>query len=216
MHDEFRIRVEIGHEQVAKLLSALESVERDGELGAPSPGHIAVSHEQGHVFLYADSSEEAARARAAVERILSEQHIDATLSAWRWHPQEDRWEDASLPLPSTDAERAAEHERLEQLETQESTQTGHAGWEVRVTLPTHYDARSFAERLGAEGIPVRRHWRHLTLGTQDEDEAHALAARLRSEAPQGSTLEVEGNAWDAWVELQRPARPFAIFGGLAQ
>jgi hypothetical protein len=216
MHDEFRIRVEVGREDAGRLLSALEAVERDGEHGAPSPGHIAVSHEEGHVFLYADSSEDAARARAAVEQILSARHIDGKLSSWRWHPQEDRWEDALLPLPSTDAQRAEEHERLEALETQESAQTGHGQWEVRVTLPTHYDARSFAERLGAEGIPVQRHWRHLTLGTRDEDEAQALAERLRNEAPQGSTLEVEGNAWDAWVQLQRPARPFAIFGGLAQ
>jgi hypothetical protein len=216
MHDEFRIRVEVGHEDATRLLSALETVERDGEQGTPSPGHVAVSHEEGHVFLYADSSEDAARARATVEQIISEQHIDGKLSAWRWHPQEDRWEDASLPLPSTDAERATEHGRLEELETKESSQAGHAQWEVRVTLPTHYDARTFAERLETEGVPVRRHWRHLTLGTKDEDEAHALAERLRVEAPQGSTFEVEGNAWDAWSELQRPARPFAIFGGLAQ
>ena len=74
--------------------------------GTPSPGHVAVSHEEGHVFLYADSSENAAWARATVETILAEQHIDGQLSSWRWHPEEDRWEDASLALPSTPAEQA--------------------------------------------------------------------------------------------------------------
>jgi hypothetical protein len=63
---------------------------------------------------------------------------------------------------------------------------------------------------------VQRHWRHLTLGAEDEDDARALAERLRSEAPQGSTLDVEGSAWDAWVAVNGPARPFALFGGLAQ
>jgi hypothetical protein len=216
MHDEFRIRVEVPRERAQQLMGALEAVERNGEHGVPSPGHVAVSHEEGHVFLYADSAEDAARARATVEAILSEKQILGKLSSWRWHPEEDRWEDAALALPSTPAEQAAEHERLEQEETEESEQAGYPEWEVRVSLPTHHDARAFAERLAGEGIPVQRHWRHLTLGTKDEDEARALAERLRAEAPQGSTFEVEGTAWQAWVALHNPARPFALFGGLAQ
>jgi hypothetical protein len=215
VHDDFRIRIELSREQARELLRALEALERDGR-AFPSPEHVAVSHEGGHVFLYADSAEEAARARTAVERVLSEKNIPAQVSSWRWHPEEERWEDASLALPADVAEHAAEHERLEQLETEESEQAGHPGWEVRITLPTHHDAHAFAERLAAEGIPVQRHWRHLTLGAEDEDDARALAERLRAEAPQGSTLDVEGAAWDAWVAVNAPARPFAIFGGLAQ
>jgi hypothetical protein len=87
---------------------------------------------------------------------------------------------------------------------------------VRVTLPTHHDARAFAVRLAAENIPVQRHWRHLTLGAEDEDDARALAERLRSEGPQGSTVEVEGAAWPMWLAVNAPGRPFAVFGGLGQ
>jgi hypothetical protein len=54
------------------------------------------------------------------------------------------------------------------------------------------------------------------LGAEDEDDARALAERLRSEVPQGSSLDVEGAAWDAWVAVNAPAGPFAFFGGLAQ
>jgi hypothetical protein len=216
MHDEFRIRVEVPRERAQQLMGVLEAVERNGKHGVPSPGHVAVSHEEGHVFLYADSAEDAARASATVEAVLSEKQIQGKLSSWRWHPEEDRWEDASLPLPSTPAEHAAEHEHLEEVETEESNQAGEPEWEVRVSLPTHHDARAFAERLAGEGIPVQRHWRHLTLGTKDEDEARALAERLRAEAPQGTSFDVEGTAWQAWVALQNPALPFAIFGGLAQ
>jgi hypothetical protein len=216
MHDEFRIRVELAHEDAARLIKALEEVERGGEPGTPSPKHVAVSHEGGHVFLYTDSSDNAAWARVAVEKILAERHIDGQLSSWRWHPEEDRWEDASLPLPSTSAEHSAEHEHLEQEETEESEDVGYPEWEVRVTLPTHHDAREFAERLANEGIPVQRHWRHLALGTEDEDEAHALAERLRAEAPRGASFEVEGSAWSMWVAVHGPSRPFAFFGGLAQ
>ncbi len=216
MHDDFRISVELPRTQANELLHALEAHEHDGSGGLSSPGHVAVSHEEGHVFLYADSGDEAVSAQTAVEAILSEKGIAAQVSSWRWHPEEERWEDASRALPSSSAEHAAEHERLEELETEESEQTGYPAWEVRVTLPTHHDAHAFAERLAAEGIPVQRHWRHLTLGAEDEDDARALAERLRSEAPQGSTLDVEGAAWDAWVAVNGPARPFALFGGLAQ
>jgi hypothetical protein len=216
VHDDFRIRVEVPRERARELLRALEEHERDGATGLPSPEHVAVSHEEGHVFLYADSSEEAARAHAAVEEVLSRTGISARVSSWRWHPEEDRWENASLPLPGTPAEHAAEHERLERGETEESERAGYPEWEVRVTLPTHHDARAFAERLAAEGIPVQRHWRHLTLGANDEDDAQALAERLRAEAPRGSHVEAEGAAWPMWVAVNGPSRPFAIFGGLAQ
>ena len=215
MHDEFRIEVEVPRERAHELLGALGSLERDS-LGMPSPKHVAVTHEDGHVFVYADSLDDATHARAALESVLAEQGIAAKPDSRRWHREEERWEDISTPLPSTPAEHAAEHERLEQLESEESREAGRPEWEVRVTLPSHHDARAFAERLESEGYPLRRHWRHLQLGTRDEDEARALAERLRAEAPAGSSFEVEGDAWDAWAEVTGPARPFAIFGGLGQ
>lgn len=215
MHDEFRIDVEVPRERVGELLGALGSLER-GLLTEGAPSHVAVSHEEGRVFVYADSTDDAAHARSAVESILADLQIDAAATACRWHPEEERWEDVAAPLPSTPGEHAAEHERLEQMEADESERAGHAEWEVRVTLPTHHDAREFAERLQSEGYPLRRHWRHLQLGARDEDDANSLAARLRTEAPQGSEIEVEGDAADAWGELTAPARPFSIFGGLAQ
>jgi hypothetical protein len=212
MHDEFRIRVELAHDDATRLIKALEEVEHD----TPNAERVAVSHESGHVFLYADSEESAAWARATVEKILTDRHVDGQVSSWRWHPEEDRWEDASVALPDTPAEHAAEHEHLKQEETEESEQAGYPEWEVRVTLPTHREAREFAERLASEGIPVQRHWRHLSLGTEDEDEAHTLAERLRAEAPQGASFEVEGSAWSMWVAVNAPGRPFAVFGGLGQ
>jgi hypothetical protein len=216
VHDDFRIRVEVSRDQAHELLRALEAYERDRAAGLPSPEHVAVSREDGHVFLYADSEDEAALARAAVEAVLSEKGISGQVTSWRWHPEEDRWEDASLSLPSTAAEHATEHERLEEEETEESERAGYPEWEVRVTLPTHRDAHAFAERLAAEGIPVRRHWRHLTLGAEDEDDAKALAERLRSESPQGSSVDVEGAAWPMWLAVNAPGRRFTIFGGLGQ
>lgn len=216
MHDEFRIDVEVPHERAHELLDGLGSLSRGSLEGMSLPKHVAVSHEGGHVFMYADSLQDAADASAALGSILVKLGVEAQPATHRWHPEEERWEDTSAPLPSTEAEHAAEHARLERLETQESEQAGHPQWEVRVTLPTHHDAREFAERLESEGYPLRRHWRHLQLGASDEDDARALAARLQAEAPDGSSIEAEGDAADAWAEVTAPARPFSIFGGLAQ
>jgi hypothetical protein len=216
VHDEFRIDVEVPRERAHGLLDALGSLGRGSLEGVSLPKHVAVSHEGGHVFMYADSQDDATSASAALEAILAQLGIDAKPTTQRWHPEEERWEDASASLPATGAEHEAEHARLERLETEESEQAGHPQWEVRVTLPTHHEAREFAERLESEGYPLRRHWRHLQLGARDEDDAKALAARLRAEAPQGSEIEVEGDAADAWAEVTAPARPFSIFGGLAQ
>jgi hypothetical protein len=226
VHDEFRIDVEVPRDHARALLNELRSLERGGLADVAAPTHVAVSHEHGHVFVYADSEPDASAARAALDAILAKLAIEATPTAHRWHPEEERWEDVSAPLPATAAEHATDrrstgspigqHERLEELETEESEQVGHPEWEVRVTLPTHHDAREFAERLQSEGYPLRRHWRHLQLGARDEDDANSLAARLRAEAPQGSEIEVEGDAADAWAEVTAPARPFSIFGGLAQ
>lgn len=216
VHDEFRIDVEVPDGQARELLHALGSLQRGALAGGSAPKHVAVSHQEGHVFMYADSAEDATRACVALESVLAEHRFEAKPRSCRWHPDEERWEDATAPLPSTPEQHAAEHERLEQLEAEESEQLGHAEWEVRVTLPSHHDAREFAERLQSEGYPLRRHWRHLQLGARDEDDANALAARLRAEAPQGSEIEVEGDAADAWAEITAPTRPFSIFGGFAQ
>jgi hypothetical protein len=216
VHDEFRIEVEVPQEHAHALLDSLAAVER-GRLGdAQAPKHVAVSHDGDHVFLYTDSDDDALRARRALESILADLSIAAEPQTRRWHPEEERWEEAVAPLPSTPEQHELEHERLEELETEESEQAGHVQWEVRVTLPSHHEAREFAQRLQSEGYPLRRHWRHLQLGARDEDDANSLAARLRAEAPQDSQIEVEGDAADAWAEVTAPARPFSIFGGLAQ
>ena len=52
----------------------------------------------------------------------------------------------------------------------------------------------------------------LLVGAVNEDEATALAERLRAEAPEGAVVEVEPGGAMVW-EVS-PRNPFAIFGGL--
>jgi len=202
--------VQVQVRQPRQLLAALREAHVDAD-GREALGRVAATHEQDHVFLYADSREVAERAGEVVQATMDERGIEGTLTVWRWHPLEERWEDASRALPSTAAERAAEHARLIEREDSESRQAGYAEWEVRVTLPTHHDAIALARRLHDEGTQVERRWRHLLLGAEDEEQAQALAERVRREAPAGSDVHAEGVGQPIWEAMH----PFAVFGGIA-
>jgi len=211
MHDEFRLQVQVQKPKEPKqLLKALKALDLD-EDAQRDLGRLAVTHEGDHVFLYAESLPAAERARTIVRQAMDTAGIDGSISLLRWHPVEERWEDAAVALPQDAAAEAVERERRDAQEDAESLEGGYPQWEVRITLPTHHDARAFAERLQSEGIPVSRRWRHLFVGANDEDEASALAERLRAEAPSGSEIVADGNGAVYWRELH----PFTAFGGIA-
>jgi hypothetical protein len=211
--DDWRLTVELAEEGNAPgLVNALQELELEDAHRARVGDRVVVSQDEGNVFLYADTEERARQVNALVQERLAELRFDADVTLTRWHPVEQRWEDASVPLPQSEEEWQVEHERLQADEAAESAATGHASWEVRAVLPTHEDTVSLAERLEREGIPVVRRSSFLLVGAVNEDEAHALAERLRSETPAGSRIEVEPGGQMAWEVA--PQNPFAIFGGL--
>jgi hypothetical protein len=99
-------------------------------------------------------------------------------------------------------------------ERREIEETGHPEYEVRIDLPSHEDAKQLVERLSAEGLRSVHRWKYVLLGAADEDSAHELAERVRSEVPPGSTVAVEGTWREAYAE--RPHSPFWFLGGLAE
>jgi hypothetical protein len=208
VHDEFRLRAHLPAPR--ELVAALNDLQLD-DASSGELGRLAVTHDEDDVFLYTDSLASAERARTLVQQALAERSLGGEITLWRWHPLEERWEDASVPLPSSAADEAEERARRDAMEDAESAADGAPQWEVRMTLPTHHDARTFAERLRGEGIPVRQRWRHLFVGANDEDQAAALAERLRGEAPSGSEIVADGIGMPYWEEMH----PFATFGGLA-
>jgi len=210
VHDEYRVGVRTEPDRARDLLRALERHE-----GGGGEHRVAVTRDDGDIFIYADSREGADWARDALSHAASTLSVGAQVGVSRWHPLEERWEDASEPLPADEQARAREHERLEERQEAQSRSAGYPEWEVRITLESHEQARELAERLEAEGLAVLRRWRHVMVGASDQDEAAALAERLRREAPAGSELQVEGTGLPFWNMLQAPARPFAFFGGLA-
>lgn len=174
-------------------------------------GRIAATREQESVFLYADTALAAARVRDLAGEVMEQRGIAGQITVWRWHPLEERWEDAAMPMPATARARVEEHERLTEMEDEESSVAGYAEWEVRVSLAGHRDAIALAERLEGEGVSLERHWRHILIGARDEDEAAALAERVRGQAPEGSEITAEGVGVPIWEAMH----PFAVFGGIA-
>lgn len=204
--DEYRIRVQLSDPQA--LLKALREA-RVEQSEREALGRVVATCEGEHVFLYADSQSTASMISSAVQRVMDEHGIEGQITLWRWHPLEERWEDASAPLPSDEAQIETEHERRIATEDQESVASPYAEFEVRVSLPSHHDARVLADRLGDEGIPCKRFWRHLLIGAADEDAAAVLAARVRAEAPEGTEASVEAVGQPIWESMH----PYAVFGG---
>lgn len=213
MADDWRLTIDLEDEadalQLARLLAALELEEEErAKLGE----RVIVSRDGHRVFLYADTEERARQAHRVVRSALGERGVDAAVSLHRWHPVEQRWEDPDVPLPRTEEEWRAEHERLQEREAAESVAAGHAQWEVRVELPGHAETVELADRLEAEGLRVVRRWTYLLVGAATEDEAHELAERVRAEAPEATSVEVEPGGQMVWEVA--PQNPFAVFGGL--
>ena len=213
MAEDWRITVDFDDEgdgtQLVEWLAARRFASEEREsLG----GRVAVSRDGPRVFLYADSEELARDADGIMRSLLSSEERKARIALERWHPVEQDWKDAGVPLPQTDEEIAAEHERQQAREAAESLASGQAEWEVRVSLPSREATDELADRLEGEGTPVIRRSTFLLVGAVNRDEATALAERLREEAPEGATVEVEPGGAMVW-EVS-PQNPFAVFGGL--
>jgi hypothetical protein len=212
MNDDWRLQVDLhddAHPQ--QLIESLAARELEHDLSDAFHDKVIVSRNDETIFLYAGSREQAEGARSLIASFDERHSWDADMELRRWHPLAEDWEDPDGPLPDSEAARKAEREKLMADERREA-ENGHPEFEVRIDLPSRHDAIRLAQTLGSEGLPIARRWRFVIVGTTDEDNAKALAERIRAEAPPDARVEVEGTWQAAYAE--RPQNPFAVFGGL--
>ena len=210
--DDWRLTVELDDEEESReLVDWLREVRLEAGEREPLGERVIVSRDGARVFLYTDAEDRARHVESIVSAKLGHPAVGRVELA-RWHPAEQRWEDPSVPLPRTEEEWQEEHGRLQAREARESRESGYAEWEVRVELPSHEETVVFAERLESEGTRVLRRYTYLLVGAVNEDQARELAERLRSEAPEGSRVEVEPGGQMVWEVA--PTNPFVVFGGL--
>lgn len=213
MADDWRLRIDFsGDSRTDELRERLEAIDLEHELADRFTDRVAVSADDTGVFAYAGTREQAEAVAELVRSVAAENQWQVQFELRRWHPTAEDWEDPDRPLPRTDAERAAEHAALIEREREESAETGHPEFEVRVHCDSHHAAVELADRLEQQGLAVVRRWHFLLVGAPDEDSATALANAIREQAPPGAVVTAEGT--QRTVAEGSGGNPFAIFGGL--
>lgn len=212
MNDDWRLEVDVDHPD--SLLDSLDARELAHDLSTAFHDRVIVSREGTQVFLYAGSRAQAEAARKLIVELDQKHAWNATIELTRWHPDAEEWEDPDKPLPADAAAKPAEHEEMIAADRKRAEESGEPEFEVRVDLPSRHEAARFSRQLNAEGLPAVHRWRFLLVGATDEDAAKALADRIRTEAPMGSTVKVGGTWKEAFRDL--PPNPFAVLGGLGE
>jgi hypothetical protein len=206
--DEWRVEVELDEEHHGGALGdRLRRHDLDDEARERLGGRVIVSKDGPHVYLYATSEEQARAAERVVRELIAEEGRKAAIRLTRWHPDEEEWKSAALPLPATEAERAAERASHEAAEEMEAEIDGTWDWEVAIDMPGRGEAIELQRELRGNGLPVERAWRFLTVGAPTEERAEELAAELRARLPGDANVWVQGNP----DELPRRAS-FVLFG----
>ena len=189
--EDWRIEVELDdEEQGYSLTERLRAGDLDDEARARLGERVVVSRDGSRLFLYSATESQSREAEQVIRDLVSSHDLSASIAATRWHPIEQTWQDASIPLPTSPE--SIEEERTSR-EAAEERDAERAGWtsHVRVELPRRGDAVDLADRLEAEGEKVHRRWRYVTVDVATEDAAQELADRLADSLPEGSELTIE-------------------------
>lgn len=199
--DEWRVEVDLDDDEHGlSLTERLRSFTLGDEARDRLGRSIVVTRSGSRLFLYGAHAEHARAAEAVVHQLLEEHGLTGDVRTTRWHPVEEEWKDASLPMPTTPEERAAELEARTAAEAAEAEREGTYDWTVRVECERHADAVELAATLAAEGQPIERHWRWVGVGALTQEQADALAASLRERLDARFEVSVEVNT----VDLRSP------------
>ena len=204
-NDEWRVEVRLeDDEHHVALADRIRALDLDDDARRRLGGSVTVTRDGAQMFLYATSEQAAREAERVVRELLADEQLQAQVTLKRWHPEEEAWRDASEPLPQTDEEHEAERRRHEAAEAAEAAEEGEFDYEVHVDPPHHRDAVELERRLREQGRPVKRRWKHISIGVLTEEQAEELADSIRAEAPEGTEVTIGA------TELQHPL--FVFFG----
>jgi hypothetical protein len=189
--EDWRVEVELDDEQHGYSLGErLRSADLDDEARERLGRRVIVTRDGSKLFLYTTTGEEAEEASRMVQELARADGLTAEVRTTRWHPDEEAWRDASVPLPRTEEEREDERERLEERERAEVAAGESYDWHVHVRAPDRGAAMELEQQLRARGLHVERRWRFLTIDVLTEDDAWEIAEQLQTQVPQDD-VEVE-------------------------
>jgi len=192
MAEEYRVEVELEDpEHGYSTEERMRALDLDDDARERLGSKVMVTRDESRLFLYAANEAQAGEAERLVRELVAADGLTAEIRVTRWHPLAEAWEDASIPLPATSEEEAAEIAAREAAEAREAEIEGEYDWHVVVHATGRGEAIELAGRLAAEGLPVRRRWRYVTVGVLTEERAEELAERLRSELPDDADVRIE-------------------------
>jgi len=208
--DDWRVHVRLhGHGRVRAITERLDAADLEHDLEEAFEDKVIVSVDGSELFCYTGTREQADAVVKLISEVAADHEPELTLQ--RWHPTAQAWEDADEPLPATDAELLQERAEARERARAEAAARGYPDYEVRITCDSRREVEELADRLADAGLRGVQRYRYLLLGAADEDEANALAERVRGLAG-GATVTVEASP--GAVEEGIPPNPFAILGGL--
>lgn len=208
--DDWRVELDVGAHGGHRLTERLHERRIASRARERLGGRATVSVDAHKLFAYAGAEADAREAAAVLEELAGLEELPATVTISRWHPDEERWEAPEVALPTTDAERRAERARLQDDERRDSERQGYLQWEVEIELGDRDAASALVARLQAEDLPLAERGNDVVvIGAATEDDAAALAARMRAEVPEATRIEAQGSAEAAWSQLNR----FPYLGG---
>jgi hypothetical protein len=202
--EDWRVEVELDDEEHGYSLSErLRALDLDDDARERLGRRVIVSRDGSRVFLYAATEAQSREAETVIRDLAARENLSAEISTSRWHPIQQAWKDASMPLPTSPESIDDERERREDADEREAERTGSWNWHVRLELPHRGDAVDLADELEAEGLRVHRRWRYLTVDLATEETARQLADRLAESIPDGTDVTVE----------TKPPDPLFVFLG---
>jgi hypothetical protein len=202
--EDWRVEAELEDEEHGYSLSErLRALDLDDEARSRLGKRVVVSRDGSKLFLYAADETHAREAERVIRDLVVRDNLSAEISTTRWHPIEQTWKDASIPLPASPESIEDELARREDADEQEAERTGSWSSHVRAELPHRDDAVELAGKLEAEGLHVHRRWRYVTVDLTTEEAAQELVDRLADALPDGTELTVE----------TKPPDPIFVFLG---
>lgn len=202
MQDEWRVEIDLDDEAHGfGIGERLRAHSLDDEARKRLGGRVVVTRDGPRVFLYAGSEAEAREAEAVARQLVANDDLSADVALTRWHAVAEEWQDATAPLPRGEAEEREEIRETERRKAAEAKEEGSYDWLVKTELPSREAAAELEDKLRAEGLPVHRRWRYVTVDVLTEEQANELGARLREEAAEA----------EVWIEANPDDIPSPTF-----
>lgn len=197
-NEDWRVEINLDDEHKGyDIGERLRSRDLDEEARERLGKRVYVSRDGPRLFLYAGTEQQARETEVVARELVAADNLSADFAVTRWHPIEEEWKDASIPLPRSEAEVRQELEDKAESERSEVEERGSYDWVVKINLPSAHDAERIAETLEAAGHEVHRIWRWVTVEVLSQEIGNEVISSIQQGLPADAEIWLEGNLEDA-------------------